>query len=189
MAKSNGTGLVADQIRGTGQLPAWITAIVAIFALLATTYFQWDSRRNQIQDELREHRRSALFAALKVIDNVYSNEPVSDGKAPNPHPWDIQLARDADNQMRIYCQYPETLGLFRKALGLYNPQIEKPHRIDLLALDEFRKQVAKELDLKEPIPPDPNLIWINHLAGTASSDSTGKPEGATQLTNDPDGKN
>jgi hypothetical protein len=167
---------------GIGQLPAWITAFVAIGALLATTYFQWDTRRNQVQDELREHRRNALFAALKVIDNVYSNEPLSDGKAPNPHVWDIQLARDADNQMRVYCQYPETVNLFRKALGLYNPQLEKPHGVDLKALDEFRKQVAKELDLKEPIPSDPNLVWIGRLTGTAPSDSTGKPEGATQLS-------
>ena len=175
MTKSDGNGSEGNHKNGSGQLPARITAFIAIGALLATIYFQWDTRRNQVRDELREHRRCALFAALKVIDNVYSNEPLSDGKAPNQHAWDIQLARDADNQMRVYCQYPETLILFRKAIGLYNPQVEKPHGIDLKALDDFRNQVAKELDLKSPIPPDPNSIWISHLAGTTPSDPIAKP--------------
>jgi len=82
-------------------------------------------------------RQKALFEALQVIDNVYSNEPLENGKAPDPHVWDIQLARDADNQMRIYCKYPETRRMFIAALGIYNPKVGKPPGINIKALDQF----------------------------------------------------
>lgn len=155
---------------GTQVLPAWITAIVAVFALLATVYFQHETREDQIKHELLEHRRQTLFEALKVIDNVYSNEPLQDGKAPDPHKWDIQLARDVDNEMRIYCKYPETPVMFRAAIGLYNPSVQKAPGISVKALDDFRRQVAKELELPEPIGSDPNLAWISNLAGGETTD-------------------
>jgi hypothetical protein len=150
------------------QWPARITAFVSVVALVATIYFQYSTAKHQIDHEILEHRQGALFEALRVIDNVYSNEPLENGKAPNPHNWDIQLARDADNQMRIYCKYPETRLMFMSALGLYNPQNGKPPGINLKALDKFRRQVAKELDLPEPVGSDDNLIWIAGLAGATT---------------------
>ncbi|MGO9325290.1 MAG: hypothetical protein ACLP07_12085 [Terracidiphilus sp.] len=106
-----------------------------------------------------------------MIDHVYSNEPLAGGAPSNPHKWDIQLARDADNEMRVYCKFPETLNLFRKAVGLYNPAVSKAAGVDLEALDEFRRQVARELELPTPVPSDKNLVWISSLAGAAPSDS------------------
>jgi hypothetical protein len=162
-------GSQSHATRGS-QLPAWITAFVAVAALLATVYFQYRTREDQINHELLEHRRTALFDALTVIDHVYSNEPLLNGKPSNPHKWNIQFARDTDNQMRIYCKYPETVSAFRKAIGLYNPSIQKAPGVDLKALDDFRKQVAKELELPEPVGIDPNTVWINNLSGAVPSD-------------------
>jgi len=104
---------------------------------------------------------------------IYSNEPIGrDGRTPSPHNWDIQLARNADNQMRVYCQFPETLANFRTAVGLYNPATEKPPGINLEALDRFRKQVARELNLPEPVGLDKDLAWISTLAGATSGAKT-----------------
>jgi hypothetical protein len=154
------------------QWPTQITAMVAVIALIGSIYFQSATAKNQINHALLEHRQKALFEALQVIDNVYSNEPLENGKAPNPHTWDIQLARDADNQMRIYCKYPETRLAFISALNLHNAQDAKSPGINLRALDEFRGQVAKELELPKPVASDDNLIWIAHLAGATSSVET-----------------
>ena len=150
--------------------------MAAVGALLATSYFQYSARQNEIKHELMEHRRKTLFQALEVIDNVYSNEPLANGKPSNPHNWNIQLARDADNQMRIYCKYPETVRLFRSAVGLHNPNIEKSPGISLEALDDFRIQVAKELELPAPVGLDRNAIWISGLAGAAPSEEIGSAE-------------
>jgi hypothetical protein len=101
--------------------------------------------------------------ALQVIDHVLLNEPLT-GTASHPHKWSIQLAHDADNQMRLYCSAPQTRATFIRALGLYNPTVGKPKGVDIAALDECRKQVARELELPEPIS-DPNLTWISNLTG------------------------
>lgn len=152
---------------------AWAAVIVSSVTLCATLYFHHLDRVATINDRLVEHRRAALFDALKVIDHVYSNEPVGrDGRPPSPHNWDIQLARDADNQMRVYCQFPKTLKSFRAALGLYNPATQKPPGTNLEELDHFRKQVARELDLPAPVGLDKDLVWINSLAGATSEPKT-----------------
>jgi len=140
---------------------------------MATLYFHYLDRNVAISDRLVEHRRAALFDALKVIDHVFSNEPIGrDGRAPNPHAWDIQLARDADNQMRVYCRYPETLTSFRTALGLYNRATQKPPGISVEALDHFREQVARELDLPQPVGSDKDAAWIESLTGATSEPKT-----------------
>jgi hypothetical protein len=159
----------------SSQWPAWAAVIASSAALIVTLYFHHLDRKAAISDRLVEHRRAALFDALRVIDHVYSNEPIGrDGRAPSPHNWDIQLARDADNQMRVYCQFPETLTSFRAALGLYNPEAQKPPGINIEALDHFRIQVARELDLPGPVGLDKSLAWISSLAGAASEPSTAK---------------
>jgi hypothetical protein len=155
--------------------PEWITSIVAIFALAATVALQIKTQHDQINKDLLEHRRKCLFEALQVIDHVYSNEPIQNGKAPNPHKWDIQLAHDADNELRIYCKYPETVRMFRTAIGLYNPTVQKAPGISLKALDDFRRQVAKELDLPEPVGQDENAAWIGWLSGTTQLDPSKMP--------------
>jgi len=145
-----------------------ITAVAALISALAATVTLgltlWLHHLDG-QEKLLEHRREALLLGLQVIDHVYSNEPLDNGKAPNPHKWDIQLAHNADNQIRIYCLYPETHAAFKRALGLYNPKIEESKGIDIKALDEFRRQIALELNLKQP-KQDPNYTWISRLAGS-----------------------
>jgi hypothetical protein len=171
----------------SNQVPAWISALVSVGALLGTIEYQYYTRQVQIKSDLVEHRRQALFAALEVIDNVFGNEPLTGGKPPYPHKWDIKLAHDADNQMRIYCKYPETLSLFRKTLALHNPDTKSPG-VDLQALDDFRLQVAKELDLPKPIPPDRNAIWIYGLSGAVSPDSVNTAGGGQTETPNPSNK-
>jgi hypothetical protein len=151
------------------QGPAWLAVVVSSLTLIATLYFHYLDRGAAINDRLVEHRRAALFDALKVIDHVYSNEPIGrEGRPPSPHNWDIQVARDADNQMRVYCRFPETLTSFRTALGLYNRANQKPPGINIEALDQFRGQVARELDLPTPVGSNRDLAWIESLAGATS---------------------
>jgi len=80
--------------------------------------------------------------------------------------------RDADNQMRVYCRFPETLTSFRTALGLYNRAIQKPPGIDVEALDQFRGEVARELDLPKPVGSNKDIAWIESLAGATSEPKT-----------------
>jgi len=144
----------------------WIAVVVALLTLGGNVYLNFNDRREARHVRLLEHRREALLAALTVIDHVYSNEPIGpEGKKPNPHEWDIQLARDAMNRMRVYCNDPRTVTAFTRALGLYNPAKEKPRGISLEALDDFRRQVARELELPDPGSGDPNLVWISTLSG------------------------
>lgn len=161
--------------RGSSQWPSWAAVIVSSVTLVATLWFHHLDRNAAINDRLLEHRRAALFDALRVIDDVYSNEPIGrDGRAPSPHNWDIQLARDADNQMRVYCQFPETLTSFRTALGLHSPETQKSSGISLAALDQFRMQVALELGLPGPVGRDKDLAWITSLTGATSQPGTAK---------------
>ena len=148
----------------------FITAIAALATIIVTVWFHYADGRAQAHEKLLEHRRAALMLALQVIDHVYANEPLNSGKPYYAHRWDLQLAWEADNQIRIYCGDPQTRQLFIKALGIYDPTTGKPPGVDITALDKFRKQVAHKLDLPEPIS-DPNRIWISGLAGAAPRNS------------------
>lgn len=148
--------------------PVWLaqaTAIVALLTLVATTSLHFLDRHDSTHEKLVQHRREALFSALHVIDDVYSNEPLEKGQPSNPHAWSLQTARDAENEIRIYCKDPKTVQSFREALGLYNPSESKAPGLKPKELDTFRRQIAVELELPEPIGFDPNLVWISHLAG------------------------
>jgi len=150
----------------TSIIPPWLPVFITCATLIATFWLHSQDQRTAAHDKLLEHRREALFSALKVIDAVYSNEPWNDRSPAHPLPVDVQQARDADNEMRIYCQYPETLSAFRKALGLWNPQKDKvSSHPSLDGFNEFRMQVARELDLPQPIGVDPNYVWISNLDG------------------------
>ena len=153
----------------------WIAFAAAIVssALVASSGFvlHYIEEQSQQKHEILQERKDALFNALKVIDLVYSNEPLT-GQAPlNPKDWDIELARDAMNKMIIYCQNPQkTVGTFRKAIGLYDPTISgQSPGVDLKSLEEFRKNIARELNLPEVTFTDPNMVWIASLAGTAEA--------------------
>jgi hypothetical protein len=81
------------------------------------------------------------------------------------------MARDAMNGMLVYCEKPEqTLQTFKRALGLHNPTNERPPGIDVASLDQFRREVARELELEFPYQGDPNIVWISTLAGGKSRD-------------------
>jgi hypothetical protein len=142
-----------------------VTALAAIGALAVTVGLQYKANKDNNHEKLLEHRRTALMLALQAIDHEYSNERWDNGDPPDPHPWNIQLARDADNQIRIYCGDPQTHVLFLRALNVYNPATETPKVINTTPLDEFRKQIARELELPEPSTAEPNRAWISHLSG------------------------
>jgi hypothetical protein len=135
-----------------------------------------------------QERKSALFDALKVIDFVYANEPLT-GQAPlNPKEWDIQLARDAMNKMIIYYQNPQrTVETFSKAIGIYNPSVnKKPQGVDIKSLEAFRKEIARELNLPEVTFTDPNMVWIASLAGTREAKESEKLKNqSTPLNHNP----
>jgi len=136
-----------------------MAALVTVANLILTIL----QRRSDARNRLLEHREAALVTALQVIDHVYANESLG-GPPSDPHEWDIQLARDADNQMRIYCGHAETRLSFYRALGLYNPLEGQAQGISIAALDEFRSQIAKELDLPPPVS-DRSRTWISNLSG------------------------
>jgi hypothetical protein len=141
------------------------SAFAAVAALAITVRLQHEANNNNNHERLLEHRRTALMLALQAIDHEYSNERWDNGDPPDPHSWNIQLARDADNQIRIYCSDPQTHVLFLQALNVYDPTTEKPKVISTTPLDEFRKQIARELELPEPSTAEPNRAWISHLSG------------------------
>jgi hypothetical protein len=142
------------------------TILVSALTLYFTIRLHNEDQQATRREKLLEHRREMLFSALKVIDNVYSNEPFNGQPPVHPLEFEVQTARDIDNGIRIYCEYPETVASFRKALGLFNPsEGEKPKGVNPEALDQFRAQVAKELDLPNPIGTDRRLVWISNLDG------------------------
>jgi hypothetical protein len=141
-----------------------VTAMTAIAALIVTVYINHEQTKISAHEKLLDHRRAALSSALQVVDHTWSNEMIEGMPPTKPHKWDIQLARDADNQLRIYCADPKTHELFMTVLGVRNPRSEKPKQVSPAALDEFRKQVAEELELPAP-SSDPDRIWIAGLEG------------------------
>jgi len=154
---------------------AWLAFVAAIVSatIVAVSGFwlHYANQSGQRKHEILQERKIALFDALKVIDLVYANEPLT-GQAPlNPKEWDIELARDAMNKMIIYCRNPQrTVGTFRKAIGLHNLSVAgSSPGVNLESLEEFRKQVARELKLPEVTFTDPNMVWIASLAGTAEA--------------------
>lgn len=144
--------------------PAWSAAIVSFATLLATIAFHSMDQRAAIHERMLQRRQEAVFSALHVIDLVYSNEPLGGQPPVHPIPVDLQAARDAYNDMLVYCGDPDTVIAFRKALGMHGPR-EKSPGVDLQAFDEFRKQVAKELELRPPVEQDPDATWIYNLDG------------------------
>jgi hypothetical protein len=172
IAVKKGNGIMASNKEGqsnkwewVGMIPSWLAVFVTCATLMVTICTHHQDQVTAAHDKVLEHRREALFSALKVIDAVYSNEPWN-GKPPvHPLNVDIQSARDAYNQMVLYCQYPETLTTFNKALGMWNPQEDKtasPPSIE--GLDNFRVQVSRELELP-PNQPNSKYTWIYNLAG------------------------
>ena len=142
-----------------------MTAFVALLTLCSTVLFHFLDQSQAGHEKLLEHRREALFSALRIIDYVFSNQSFNGLPPLHPREVDLQSARDAENQMRIYCEDPQTVASFRRAPGLYNPSVEKPKGVNIEALDQFRKQIAKELELGKPIGTDPDMTWIANLDG------------------------
>jgi len=126
-------------------------SIATILEFPNARMLQFKAKNNDNHEKLLERRHTALMSALQAIDHEYSNERWDNGDPRDPHPWNIQVARDADNQIRIYCGDPQTHVLLLRALNVHNPATESPKVITTTALYEFRKQIARELELPEPI--------------------------------------
>lgn len=156
----------------------WLSFIGPIIAALiigsATVYsvrfgvhifkLEQEAKRNY---EILQERKAALFDALHVVDLVYANERLNNMDPLNPKEWDINLARNAMNKMLIYCKDPNNMvTAFNNAVGLYNPDKEAVPGIKLESLDEFRKQIACELNLPKFEANNPDKIWIYSLTGT-----------------------
>ena len=141
----------------------WFPILSVLLGLLMFVLEQ-DAKR---KFEILQERKVALFDALHVADLVYANMCFNNKKPLNPKEWDIYLARSAINKMLIYCKDPQkTVSTFYKVLGVYNPDIETPNNIRVADLDEFRKQVAYELDTSEFIASNSTYTWIYSLPGT-----------------------
>lgn len=156
---------------------SYVALAISVLSLFATSYWNYRTLQIPVENDVRQKRQEALLKALRVIDHVYSNENLDPLKGPaNPHPWDIQEARDAMNGMIIYCEDSKaTLDTFKLTIGLYNPSIEKPKGINLKYLNAFRRQVARELNRGEISFDDSIAVWIAHLAGSDSAFLSKKP--------------
>ena len=153
---------------------AWLAFSAAMIALTVNIVMGYLDRRETRDRILLDHRRKALFTALEVIDHVYANEPLG-GKPPaHPHAWNLQMARDAMNGIRVYCEEPDrTLDAFRRALGLHDPSKERAPGIDVAYLDRFRAEVARELRLPQ-YQSNPDFVWISNLAGGEMPERSGR---------------
>ena len=60
--------------RGAANGPHGGAVVASSAALIVTLYFHHLDRNAAISDRLVEHRRAALFDALRVIDHVYSEQ-------------------------------------------------------------------------------------------------------------------
>jgi hypothetical protein len=151
-------------------IAAWIVAGVSIVSTAITVIWgvvtrHQDDKRNR-QQEILMMRKDALLKALEIIDNVYANTTFNNKPPSQPYDWQIADARTALNRMMIYCANPEkTVGLFYKAIGLYDPKTQKPPGYSFKDLVEFRKAVAEELNFPEPKLKDTDIVWINTLHG------------------------
>jgi hypothetical protein len=149
---------------------AWLAAKVTIVCAVLTIVVQvagyFLAAHDKRKEELMEHRRQALIAALEVVDHVYANVSWS-GKPPsNPHQWDNSSARTAMNGIIIYCKDPNrVLAAFSKATGMYNPDTQKPTLFGPKELAEFRDVICEELEAPHIKYADSNLVWIYSMPG------------------------
>ncbi len=128
-----------------GKAAPWLTFSAAMITLAANIVISYLDRRGTRREDLLDHRRTALFTAVKVIDHVHPNESFNEEPAVQPHSWDIQLARDAMNGILIYWEESQkTLHTFKRALGLHHPKTERPPGMVVASLDQFRNEVAQE---------------------------------------------
>ena len=150
---------------------ARLAANAAIICAILTIIFQvggyfW-AARDKRKEDLMQHRRQALFAALAVVDHVYANVEMGGRPPSSPHQWDISSARDAMNGIIIYCNDPnKVLTAFSKAIGLHNPDTQPPVAFGPNELAVFRNVVCDELEVSHIEYTDTNLVWIYALPGS-----------------------
>jgi hypothetical protein len=137
---------------------------VVLAAVLPPAVSNWLTVRATIRHEVLQRRQQALFDALRVVD--YYNASVSFAGYPAlaRSKWDIRLARDAMNSMLIYCAKPETtVKVWLNAIQMHH--VGDPVRpVTGASINDFRKEVARELGLRVPNLPDP--AWIYYAPGT-----------------------
>lgn len=144
-----------------------VIAIVAVGTLGWNTYTYQKDRQAARKDLIMQRRREALFRALHVVDHIYSNTKFDGTAAPaSPHSWPIQDARDSMNEILMYCSEPEkTLESFFRAIGLFTLGKGKPPTFGVPMLNNFRNEVARELELPQIDYSKFETPWIAGLAG------------------------
>ena len=147
-------------------LTARVTALCAILAVAAQGAFYFLAVRDKYREELMQHRREALILALEVVDHVYANTSFNGNPPANPHEWDISLARNAMNEMIIYCKDPNSaVAAFTKASGIINPDKRPSGLFGIRDLAAFRNVLCKELEVSSIQYTNSNIIWINGAPG------------------------
>jgi len=154
----------------TEEKNAKLQAKVAVGCVVLTIIVQiagsWYNSRERRSEELMSHRRAALISVLQVVDNVYSNVSMNGHPPSSPHQWEASLARDAMNNIIIYCKDPNrVLYAFGKAVGLHNPETQKPTEFGPKGLAELRDVICQELELKPIHYESPDVVWIYRLPG------------------------
>jgi hypothetical protein len=150
----------------SARLAARVAIVCALLTIAVQAIGYFLVSRDKHKDEVMQHRRKALISALEVIDHVYANSSFNQTPPTNPHEWNISLARNAMNEIIIYCKDPNrVLAAFSKATGLHNPQAQTTPTFGPKALAQFRDVVCEELELSPIQYADSNLVWIASLPG------------------------
>ena len=140
--------------------------IVAVVSILGSSWLRYQASKDKIKHEVLQQRQEALFDALRVVDYFYASVDFKGRPRLNYSKWDIQMARDAMNKMLIYCARPETtVKAFMRTIGCHNPEVESAPAVTMAGVNNFRKEVARELGL--PVADyDPDKSWIYTMPGT-----------------------
>ena len=151
----------------TSALVAGVFAIaLSAISLLAQWFLRFKDHEANRKREILQQRQQALLAALSVIDHVYANSSFGPMLPSNPHQWDIMLARDAMNQMAVFCQDPNrTIAAFTKAIGLHDPATTATPQFGPEDLAAFRNRVCEELETSKTGYADKDRVWIYKLPG------------------------
>lgn len=141
-----------------------ITGVLSIASVWIAHHL---SKTNQKREWRINQKKEALLEGLEVIDLVYANITFTNMPPPLGVAWQIQRARSAINRMLIFCENPEaTLKAFYRSIGAHNPQVEDAPQFSMASVNDFRREVARELGITEERFLSKDMAWLANLPGT-----------------------